>query len=145
MATHFAAPSSATPAAPLARPAAAAATPLETPQRRSMTGMLKSELRADDYRAKALTETGLARASRLVLVRAKHEQAASVWRGLASVEDRISATAHQRQAIASSKSNEPRAAQEETADGQGSEEIESRNPKAQAGQTEGDVQPALVR
>ena len=62
--------------------------------------MLKSQMRADDYRAKALCETGLAQASVLVLVREKHELAASVWRGLASLEDQRSAIIHRRDAFA---------------------------------------------
>ena len=62
--------------------------------------MLKSQARADDYRAKALNETGLAQASGLVLVREKHELAASVWRDLAAMEDQRSAIAHQRDASA---------------------------------------------
>jgi hypothetical protein len=65
--------------------------------------MLKSQARADDYRAKALNETGLAQASGLVLVREKHELAASVWRDLAAMEDRRSVIACRRGASASLK------------------------------------------
>ena len=69
--------------------------------------MLKSEARADDYRARALNETGLAQASGLVLVRKKHERAAAVWRDLASLEDLLSASAHRRNASASSSAKAP--------------------------------------
>jgi hypothetical protein len=68
--------------------------------------MLKSQARADDYRAKALNETELAQASGLVLVREKHELAASVWRDLAATEDRRSVIAYRRDASASLKAVE---------------------------------------
>lgn len=69
--------------------------------------MLKSQARAEDYRAKALNETGLAQASGLVLVREKHELAASVWRDLAAMEDQRSGIAHRRDPSASSRAKAP--------------------------------------
>ena len=50
--------------------------------------MMKREIRAADYRDKALNASVLAQASVLAHVRAKHERAAAVWSGLAEMEER---------------------------------------------------------
>jgi hypothetical protein len=50
--------------------------------------MLKSEVRAVDYRDKARHASALADASVLAHVRAKHTLAAATWTGLAESEER---------------------------------------------------------
>jgi hypothetical protein len=50
--------------------------------------MLKSEVRAGDYRDKARNATALADASVLAHVREKHTLAAATWTGLAESEER---------------------------------------------------------
>ena len=60
--------------------------------------MFKSDVRADDYRAKASDELALADASPLDQVRLKHESAASVWLTLAAAEDRRTAHAFKQEA-----------------------------------------------
>lgn len=55
--------------------------------------MMKSEIRGDDYRAKADGALSMAAAATLVQVRVRHEAAAAVWMGLAAFEDRRSAHA----------------------------------------------------
>lgn len=55
--------------------------------------MLKSQIRADLYREKALCEASQARICTLPQVREKHELAAGVWLDLAEAEDLRSAVA----------------------------------------------------
>jgi hypothetical protein len=50
--------------------------------------MLKSDVRAEDYRDKARNAAALADASVLAHVREKHMLAAAVWTGLADAEGR---------------------------------------------------------
>ena len=52
----------------------------------SIAAMLKSEVRAEDYRDKARNAAALADASVLEHVRAKHALAAAMWTGLADSE-----------------------------------------------------------
>jgi hypothetical protein len=49
--------------------------------------MLRSEIRAAEYRAKALEASTLAQASVLRRVRDRHRLAAAAWTDLASAED----------------------------------------------------------
>lgn len=53
--------------------------------------MQKREIRAADYRDKAVAAARLAEASVLAHVREKHERSAAVWSGLADLEDRVPA------------------------------------------------------
>ena len=62
--------------------------------------MMKSQLRADDYRGKALLAVALARTCGLPQVRQRHELAASAWFALARSEDRRSAEARRLTAVA---------------------------------------------
>ncbi len=50
--------------------------------------MMKREIRAAEYRDKAMAASLLAEASVLAHVREKHERAAAVWSGLAEMEER---------------------------------------------------------
>jgi hypothetical protein len=61
-----------------------------------MTTMLKSEVRAIEYRAKARNADALARASVLEQVRERHACSASMWTELADAEDRRTLSLHQR-------------------------------------------------
>lgn len=58
--------------------------------------MLRSEVLADHYRAKALEAAQLAGEARLVQVRHKYEMAAAKWRELADNEDVRSTRANDR-------------------------------------------------
>jgi hypothetical protein len=62
--------------------------------------MMKSQLRADAYRGKALLAVVLATTCGLPRVREKHEHAASAWLALARSEDHRSAEASRRAAAA---------------------------------------------
>ena len=61
-----------------------------------MTTMLKSEVRAIEYRAKARNADALARASVLEQVRERHACSASMWTELADAEDRRTLSLHLR-------------------------------------------------
>jgi hypothetical protein len=69
--------------------------------------LLKSEVRAAEYRARAHDAELKAEASGLALVRQKHELAASVWRAFAANEDQRSANAHRLAASAAANSAAP--------------------------------------
>jgi hypothetical protein len=53
--------------------------------------MLKSEILAAEYRGRAQQALTAAEASPLQQVRLKHQSAASVWQGLAELQDRCAA------------------------------------------------------
>jgi hypothetical protein len=61
-----------------------------------MTAMLKSEIRALEYRSKARDAEALAKASVLEQVRQRHVFSASMWAELADTEERRTLSLHQR-------------------------------------------------
>jgi hypothetical protein len=58
--------------------------------------MLKSHIKADEYRGRAIDSAALAEASVLDRVREKHELAAARWTELAGLQERIRLSAHLR-------------------------------------------------
>lgn len=51
--------------------------------------MLKSQIKANEYRGRALDASALAEASPLERVREKHELAAATWTELAALQERV--------------------------------------------------------
>jgi hypothetical protein len=64
-----------------------------------MTAMLRSEVRAIEYRSKARDADVLAHASVLEQVRGRHAFAASMWTELADAEDRRTMSLHRVDAL----------------------------------------------
>lgn len=65
--------------------------------------MVKSPIRADEYRARAAAEAEAGAASPLEQVRTKHARAAQVWTDLAAAEEARGTERHARAALAAAR------------------------------------------